>query len=165
MARVEPVNRIELRRATENDERKLFEWRNAPETRRYAFDSNPIAWEDHVRWFRASLERADRHLLIGEMDGEALGVLRYDLDGDCAEISIYLVPGQGGRGLGTALLREGSAWIKLNLPQASRIRAKILPENIPSQKAFAKAGYVESSGIFEYHIVPGGNIDDNRMKK
>lgn len=159
------MNRIELRRATESDDRKLFEWRNAPETRRYAFDSNPIAWEDHIRWLRASLANTRRHLLIGEIGGEAVGVLRYDLQDDCAEISIYLAPGNSGRGLGTSLLREGNAWVRMNLPQASRIRAKILPENIPSQKAFAKAGYVESGENFEYHIVPDAKIDDNRMKK
>lgn len=159
------TTRIELRHATANDERKLFEWRNAPETRRYAFDSNPIAWEDHVRWFRASLANAHRHLLIGEIGREAVGVLRYDLAGDCAEISIYLVPGHSGRGLGTALLREGCAWVKLNLPQVRRIRAKILPDNTPSRKAFAKAGYVESDGDFEYHIAPSANTDDNRMEK
>ncbi len=156
---------IELRLATEDDEHRLFEWRNAPETRRYAFDSNPIAWENHVRWFRATLANAQRHLLIGEIDGMAVGVLRYDLAGDCAEISIYLVPGHSGRGLGTALLRAGSMWVKLNLPQIRRIRAKILPDNTPSRKAFAKAGYVESDGDFEYHITPDTNIDDNRMKK
>lgn len=144
---------IELRRATEDDERKLYEWRNAAETRRYALDPSPIAWENHVRWFRASLVNADRYLLIGEMDGEAVGVLRYDLEGGNAEISIYLVPGHSGRGVGTALLRAGSAWVRLNLPQASQIRAKILPENLPSRKAFAKAGYVESGDFFEYHLV------------
>ncbi|MBZ0104042.1 MAG: UDP-2,4-diacetamido-2,4,6-trideoxy-beta-L-altropyranose hydrolase [Sulfuricella denitrificans] len=159
------MKQIELRRATEDDERKLFEWRNAPETRRHAFDSNPIAWEDHVRWFRATLTNADRRLLIGEIDQEAVGVLRYDLAGDYAEISIYLVPGHSGRGLGTALLREGSMWIRLNLPQVRHIRAKILPDNLPSRKAFAKAGYMEVDGDFEYHIAPGASTEDNRMKK
>jgi UDP-2,4-diacetamido-2,4,6-trideoxy-beta-L-altropyranose hydrolase len=159
------MSQIKLRRATPDDMRSLFEWRNAPETRHYAFDPKPIAWEDHQRWFRASLGRDDRHLLIGEMDGEAVGVLRYDVEEKWAEISIYLVPGKSGRGLGTALLCAGNAWLALNLPAITSIRAKILPENIPSRKAFLKAGYVESGGNFEYHVVPDGNIDNNRVEK
>lgn len=151
---------IVLRRATENDERSLFEWRNASETRRYAFNPKPIGWEEHVQWFRSSLACPDRHLFIGELEGQPVGVLRYDVTDETGEISIYLVPGCSGRGLGTALLRAGSDWVANNLPQVTKLCAKILPENVASRKAFAKAGYVESSGIFEYHIVSGKSVDE-----
>jgi UDP-2,4-diacetamido-2,4,6-trideoxy-beta-L-altropyranose hydrolase len=143
---------ITLRPATLADERNLFEWRNGPETRRYSLDPREIGWDEHVRWFRNSLNRPDRHILIGELERQPVGVLRYDVAGEGAEISVYLVPGHAGRGLGTALVKAGTDWVAGNLREVASLRARILPENVASQKAFAKAGYVESGDVFEYHI-------------
>lgn len=154
-----------LRRATASDEGNIFEWRNAAETRRYAFNPDAVAWEDHLRWFRDTLTRTDRYLLIGELDNQPIGVLRYDVVNEVAEVSIYMVPGYGGRGLGTALLKEGSAWVARHLPQVTTLSAKILPDNIASRKSFAKAGYVESIGVFKYHISSSANIDEPKVKK
>ena len=159
------MSEIILRRATANDECSIFEWRNAAETRRYAFNPDVVAWKDHVRWFRDSLARTDRHLLIGELDNQPIGVLRYDVVNEVAEVSIYLVPGCGGRGLGTALLKEGTAWAARHLPQVTTLSARILPDNIASRKSFAKAGYVESSGVFKYHIFPDTIVDEPKVKK
>ncbi|MBY0578115.1 MAG: UDP-2,4-diacetamido-2,4,6-trideoxy-beta-L-altropyranose hydrolase [Burkholderiales bacterium] len=145
-------NGILLRHAFENDARKLFEWRNAPETRRHAFNPDRIAWEDHLAWLKNSLSNPDRHLLIGEQDHRPIGVLRYDLAGSIAEVSVYLVPGLYGRGLGSRLIEAGTIWAGLNLPNIATLRARILTENIASRKAFAKAGYMESNGIYEYHL-------------
>lgn len=159
------MSEIILRRATASDECRIFEWRNAPETRRYAFNPDAVAWEDHVRWFSDLLARTDRHLLIGELDSQPMGVLRYDVVNEVAEVSIYLVPGCGGRGLGTALLKEGNAWVARHLPQVTTLSAKILPDNIASRKSFAKAGYVESAGVFKYPIFSGTIIDEPKVKK
>lgn len=159
------MNKIILRRATASDECNVFEWRNAPETRRYAFNPDAMAWEGHVRWFRDLLARTDRHLLIGELDNRPIGVLRYDVVNEVAEVSIYLVPGCGGQGLGTALLKEGNVWMARHLPQVTTLCAKILPDNIASRKSFAKAGYVESIGVFKYHIFSGTIIDEAKAKK
>ncbi|MHB1291236.1 MAG: GNAT family N-acetyltransferase [Sulfuricella sp.] len=159
------MSEIVLRRATASDECNIFEWRNAAETRRYAFNPDAVAWEDHVRWFKDTLARTDRHLLIGELDSQPIGVLRYDVVNEVAEVSIYLVPGCGGRGLGTALLKEGNAWVARHLPQVTTLNAKILPDNVASRKSFAKAGYVESIGIFKYHIFSGTIIDEAKVNK
>ncbi|MCL4469620.1 MAG: GNAT family N-acetyltransferase [Sulfuricella sp.] len=159
------MSEIILRRATASDEGNIFEWRNAAETRRYAFNPDAVAWEEHVRWFKDTLARTDRHLLIGELDSKPIGVLRYDVVNEVAEVSIYLVPGCGGRGLGTALLKEGNTWVARHLPQVTTLNARILQENVASRKSFAKAGYVESFGIFKYHIFSGTIIDGPKVKK
>ena len=146
------LNGIVLRRATRGDASSLFEWRNAPETRRYACDSRQIAWKDHMNWLEVTLKRADRHLLIGEKGRCPIGVLRYDILGEIAEVSVYLVPGFHGKGLGSALLKAGNIWAGHHLTETAILRARILPENIISRKAFAKAGYLESEGFFEYPV-------------
>jgi UDP-2,4-diacetamido-2,4,6-trideoxy-beta-L-altropyranose hydrolase len=147
---------VTLRRADTNDERSLFAWRNAPEVRTASFDDRVIAWEEHVRWFRASLRNTDRHLLIGEVDGQAVGVLRYDRTGREAEVSIYLVPGVAGKGWGGRMLHAGHEWVRHNLPAIDRITARILPANPASQKTFARAGYVPNGSIHVFDLESGG---------
>ncbi|MGH9200898.1 MAG: UDP-2,4-diacetamido-2,4,6-trideoxy-beta-L-altropyranose hydrolase [Vicinamibacterales bacterium] len=140
---------VTLRRARADDCRDLHEWRNAPENRRHAFDSAPIAYDVHVRWFEDSLRRPDRVLLIGEADGASRGVLRYDLAGTRATVSIYLVPGNHGQGWGARLLRAGTDWLRTHLHEVRVVEAQVMPENAASREAFRRAGYLESHSVFE----------------
>ncbi len=135
-----PLN-IDLREAELSDCQKIFAWRNAEETRRHIFDKEEISYEVHQNWFEKSLVNADRIILIGEINQRPVGVLRYDLNGQDALISIYLVPGEHPPGCGTQLIRAGSFWLKENRPEIKRIYAEILEQNVASVKAFEKAGY------------------------
>jgi RimJ/RimL family protein N-acetyltransferase len=144
---------VTLRRATLNDSEAVFAWRNHPDTRRFIFQPDPIAWEVHDRWFRESLENSNRYVLIGERDGEPVGVLRYDVDPASepvtAVVSVYRVPGTDSPGVGTALLEVGTRWLQTHVPQVQRIEAAILPGNIASVKAFEKAGYRLHHAVYE----------------
>ncbi len=79
--------------------------------------------------------------MVGEADGEPVGVLRYDLSGDRATVSIYLVPGKHGQGHGSRLLLEGTEWLRRFFPDVRSIIAEVLADNVISSKAFLKAGY------------------------
>ncbi|MDT8440442.1 MAG: UDP-2,4-diacetamido-2,4,6-trideoxy-beta-L-altropyranose hydrolase [Desulfuromonadales bacterium] len=140
---------IALRLAGPADCDSLYEWRNAEETRRHIFDREPIPLEDHRRWYRAALDNPDRILLIGEIDGEPAGVLRYDLTADKALVSIYLVPGRQGQGVGSELIRTGSCWLRQNRPAVRSIVAEILRSNAGSLRAFEQAGYDEHHRTYE----------------
>nr|WP_229309696.1 GNAT family N-acetyltransferase [Legionella pneumophila] len=142
---------IILRAATINDASNLFEWRNALETRRYSSNPNPIEIADHLRWLQHSLVLPNRRLLIAEHQNNPIGVLRFDIDVllEQAEVSIYLVPGLAGKGWGTKILESGTEWIKNNLPQIKNLVAKILADNVSSQRAFEKAGYDLNSYIYK----------------
>jgi UDP-2,4-diacetamido-2,4,6-trideoxy-beta-L-altropyranose hydrolase len=132
---------ITLRYASEADAGDLYTWRNSPEARKYSFDPSPLCWETHVDWLHRVLQNRQCRLLVGEINGVPIGVIRFDLDGDVAEVSTYLVPGKHGKGLGTALIRAGSRWMQLNVPTVRSIVAKILEANIASLKAFERAGF------------------------
>lgn len=123
----------------------LYRWRNDEQVRQFSHDSREIAWDDHCRWFAAVLQNPARHLLIGEMDGDPVGVLRYDVEGMQALVSVYLVPGLGGQGYGTRLLQAGSGWLARHCPGVRRILAEILSDNPASLRAFEKAGYVPAA--------------------
>jgi UDP-2,4-diacetamido-2,4,6-trideoxy-beta-L-altropyranose hydrolase len=134
---------IAVRVARESDCDAIYQWRNAVETRKYIFNSDAIPLEAHRTWYGSSLARLDMVLLIGEISGKPVGVLRYDLTGDQALISVYLVPGGQGQGTGTELIRCGSRWLKENRPGVKTIDAEIVRENIASIRAFEQAGYQE----------------------
>jgi UDP-2,4-diacetamido-2,4,6-trideoxy-beta-L-altropyranose hydrolase len=140
---------VRLRKATMEDCNSLYQWRNAEETRRFIFDPAPILLEEHRKWFVASLENHNRVLLIGESNGVPVGVLRYDISGSNALISIYLVPGTQGQGIGTQLIRSGSRWLKENIPQILTIEAEVMSLNVPSIKAFINAGYTKHHMTFK----------------
>ncbi|NJO32923.1 MAG: UDP-2,4-diacetamido-2,4,6-trideoxy-beta-L-altropyranose hydrolase [Rhodospirillales bacterium] len=133
--------KVTLRPAQASDCRDLWQWRNEPKVREASTASAPIPWEDHRTWFEATLGNPDRRLLIGESDGVAIGVLRFDLAGETATVSAHLTPAGHGRGLGSELLMRGQAWLQRNCPHIVRIEALILPGNIPSIAAFTAARY------------------------
>ena len=119
----------------------MHAWRNAEATRRYAFDPAPIALDVHQQWFEQVLQKPDVALLVGERDPGPVGVLRYDLNGGEAKISVYLVPGMQGQGLGTALLVAGTRWLRDRHPEVRRIIAEVRDDNAASLEAFANAGF------------------------
>lgn len=46
---------VVIRAATEADARNLFDWRNAPEVRRFSRNDAPIDWDEHRQWLAATL--------------------------------------------------------------------------------------------------------------
>jgi len=132
---------IQLREATQEDCRNIYEWRNAEETRRHIFDKEIIPFESHQQWFANSLTNKDRIILIGEHNNKPVGVLRYDLSENKALISVYLVPGPQPPGVGSQLICAGSLWLQSKHPEIVQIDAEILGENVASVKAFEKADY------------------------
>jgi glutamate-1-semialdehyde 2,1-aminomutase/spore coat polysaccharide biosynthesis protein SpsF len=146
-AAVVPATRLKdgtavvLRLAELADARLLYDWQQAPETRRYALDRKPFSFDDHCRWLTAKLENGRDLLLIGEAGGKPTGFVRLDwlgADKDRIQylISIAAAPGQHGRGIGTALLKAARA-----LAPGVHFYAKVLPENEASLALFRGCGY------------------------
>ncbi|WP_303673652.1 GNAT family N-acetyltransferase [Vampirovibrio chlorellavorus] len=154
---------ISLRPVTLEDGSRLFEWRNHPAVRQFALQPDAIDRESHCQWLQATLENPLRVLLLGQLDGEPVGVLRYDLnsgpgsdyDGAEALVSVYLVPQRMGQGLGAPLLVAGHAWLLSHRPAVRQLNAQIVPANVASVKVFEKAGYQAVSpqgaqGVLQY---------------
>lgn len=135
---------ILIRNAALDDMRRVWEWANDPDTRKASFTSDPIPWEGHVGWYERSLASGDRVLLIAEVDGVPIGLLRFDRHTDRegwerASVGINLAPEQRGKGFGTTLLTEGIE--RARTLGIGTIVAEIRPDNVGSVRAFQKAGY------------------------
>ncbi len=135
------ANDIEIRRAHESDSLKLFEWRNHQTIRAMSKSSAPIAWADHQVWFAKVQADKNRMLLIGEIDNEPVGVVRFDREEDRALVSIYLVPEGGFKGQGRNLLLRAEEWLKTHRADIKSILAEVLGANTASQRLFIGADY------------------------
>ena len=145
---------IRLRRATAADSENVLRWRNDPKIRQNSFDTAEIGRADHERWLAGVLGNPDRLLLIAEHEGRPVGVLRYDIAGDTAMVSIYLAPGTGGHGYGPAVLCAGHALLVTERPAVRRVDARIKPDNRGSRRAFEEAGYRLDGTLFCHDLTP-----------
>jgi UDP-2,4-diacetamido-2,4,6-trideoxy-beta-L-altropyranose hydrolase len=132
---------IEIRAARLDDARNLFEWRNDPSVRAASRTTDLIDWDTHQSWLKSVLNTPSRSLLIGLRAGSAVGVVRFDVQGEEAEVSIYLVPGDHVPGQGRGLLQSAERWLAANRPEVGRLRAQVSHGNERSQRLFLGAGY------------------------
>lgn len=135
------VGDVEMREANEKDTLRLFEWRNHPMIRAASRNKDIISWEGHKSWLSRVIADKDKVLLIGHLTGKPVGVVRFDKKNDAAEISIYLVPGDGYRGYGCKLLLSAERWIMDNRLDIKCIRAVVLQDNTASHRLFRNANY------------------------
>ncbi len=137
-----PGPAVTVRPATLDDARALWEWRNDPVTRAGSRHHDPVPFGDHLAWLRASLDRPDRHLLVGASDGVDVGTVRWDLEGGAEwEVSIALAPQARGRGLAPGLLRAGEQWLS-GTTAVDAYLAVVHADNAASRRLFVSGGYV-----------------------
>jgi RimJ/RimL family protein N-acetyltransferase len=140
---------IALRPATEQDARQVWDWRNAHEIRATAIDTAEIPWESHSVWFARRIADPNSVMLVAQEGAVGVGVVRFDLDGDAAAVSIFLAPGHAGRGMGRAILQAGERRVQTLHPEIRRFRADVRPENGASIALFRGADYRPILSCFE----------------
>jgi UDP-2,4-diacetamido-2,4,6-trideoxy-beta-L-altropyranose hydrolase len=135
-------NPVVFRPATMADADAILLWRNHPAVRLVSLDTREIGPADHRRWMERALSDPRHILLIAECFAQPVGVVRFDINGDVALISVYRVPGAEHRRVG--LIRAASLWLRDNHRGVARIVAEIKCDNRASYNGFRSAGYHES---------------------
>jgi UDP-2,4-diacetamido-2,4,6-trideoxy-beta-L-altropyranose hydrolase len=135
------INHIEIKQAVKEDSINIYEWRNNKKIRDVSINSGAITWEEHQRWFDAVLIDKNRELIIGTTQNKPVGVVRFDIENDVAEVSIYLVPEAGYAGQGRNLLLSAERWLNANRPEIKRIHATVRAENDTSKNLFLASSY------------------------
>lgn len=143
---------VTLRPATAADSDTVRDWRNAPEAVRNSLTGRAVTHDEHARWYPGVLNDPMRLLWIAEWRGERAGVLRYDISGAQARVSIQVAPGLTGRGLGPAMLQAGTERLARERPGVTELVADILPGNAASQAAFAEAGYTLGHSVYRRKV-------------
>lgn len=143
---------LELQPATQKDCKMVFDWANEEETRKWSFTTETIPWETHEKWYRDSLERPDRELLIGYHLGCPIGLLRMDYLEEKAVLSYNIAKEYRGRGYGEELIRAGEAWIVSRVSKVRVLEAVVKTENVASRKLLLGNGFTEreEDGLVRY---------------
>ncbi len=147
LSKVLLARKIQMRLADKEDTRNIFGWRNHPSIRRNSRSADEIQWVDHEKWFSQRSGQINQPILIGEIEKKPVGVVRFDIRENFAEVSIYLVPDSGNHGLGRNLLSEAEAWLKTNHPHVVAVHAEVLHANESSKRLFTNLHYVKHAGV------------------
>jgi RimJ/RimL family protein N-acetyltransferase len=147
------IGQVVVRKANMNDARRAYIWRNAEITRRYSRNPSALTLEEHLDWWRTKIDESSNHLLIAHCNSVGVGVIRFDLTGNQAEISIYIDPDLHGFGLGSRLLELGCGWLVVHEPNVNRLVAEIHAENGPSIKTFRAFGFsIKAGSVWQMEI-------------
>jgi RimJ/RimL family protein N-acetyltransferase len=132
---------LRLRSARESDCRLLFDWANDPVARAASFHSAAISWEGHTRWFAERLQDPQSAICIGEnVAGEPMGLVRFQIHGENAVLSVSVAPKFRGEGWG----RELIAFAARSLARTRlvrRVEALVKPDNQASVRLFEASGF------------------------
>lgn len=147
---------IALRRAILTDAVLFYLLRRDAETRRFLPDFTlPLDLNVHFDWFAANVSAREYYVAEEAMTVDAIsglmgvsvpvrpvGILRVDPDEITGVrrdfVSVIVMPDLRGKGVGTTMLRQ--------LNQGATFWARIHSLNVPSIRAFEKAGFVPAGG-------------------
>lgn len=148
---------ISIRNAAQKDEKKIFEWRNDPDSIAMSLSSKAISWDEHLDWYRSALKNDNILITICEFDdspNQDIGMVRFDFNPfeKSASISINLNPEVRGKSMGHHCLRAAINLMQKHNEGFVKIVADIKKENIASIKTFKKAGFYNSKINFENKV-------------
>lgn len=133
---------LRLREVRRADRDILFQWANDPETRRQAFHTEPIPYEDHIAWFEHVMADKTVHQYLLCRGDILLGQIRLNVEDGRALISYSVSPENRGKGCGAEMLRLLERRIaSAPLCGITRLVAQVKYGNIASAKTFEKCGY------------------------
>ena len=136
---------ISVRPATQDDCRRLWDWRNESTTRAASFNSDFIPYQDHENWFSRKMRAQDtRIFIVMDADAREVGYVRFSIEADEAEISVGVDIAERGKGYGADAIRMASDQILATGP-VDRILAYIKQDNPASLAAFQRAGFDSKS--------------------
>ena len=139
-----------LRRAIDSDCRSFWEWTNDAAADSVSLAKESISWERHMQWFRARLADPQSILYTAvNRQGHSMGMVRYQVDGTHAVLSIVLGAAFRGKGNGRKILFLAAEELFRNSSVAA-IHAFVKLSNQPSVRLFESAGF-RKAGIETMH--------------
>lgn len=133
---------IKLRKIESKDEEITFLWANDEETRKNSFNSKPIIYEEHSKWFQSKIDTINSHYFICEVDAIPAGLVRFDYNKEYKAFIIGITIDKRFRDKKLSSLflkRSCEKFVKI---YKSKIIAFIKVDNIASKKSFERAGFI-----------------------
>ena len=150
---------LKLRKVTQEDCELLWQWANDPIVRAASFSSEPIAWEDHIKWFNNKLISPNCYQFIGlNSEDEPVGQIRFDIDSQLqAEVDISIDSNKRGKGYAINLIKLSISYLFRNT-NVEIVNAIIKSENTASINSFSKSEFEcinqkITDSFYVYHYV------------
>lgn len=132
---------ISTRVATPDDARLFFDWRVDKLVVAQSFNTEPIEFSRHKKWFEAKIADPYASLYVFQLDGEDAGQARFDQVDNAAEISYSLAARFRGRRLATPLLDSAIKKFLHDSPHITKLIAKVKHDNAVSNRVFEKLAF------------------------
>ena len=101
---------VELRAIRSSDLNILFEWRNNKHIISLSASQKAVSLVEHSKWFKHTIASSKTKIFIILNDQKPIRQIRFDKIQDQktgCEVSIYLIPGQENKGMGSQALNHG----------------------------------------------------------
>lgn len=141
-----------LRKATKADADILFEWVNDKTTRASAFNTEPIMYENHVKWYSGILDDENVLQYILMSDNTPVGQIRLNVNGNMAVLDYNVAPKYRGQGFGIIIIDLIIKEVKKSELDIDRLVAQVKPENYASMSCLEKNGFVKKYLQYEYNL-------------
>ena len=141
-----------FRDATMQDAKDIYQWRNHDTVRTVSAKTHEtFTFDSHVTWLSAVIADDNKALFIASFRNKPIGVVRFDISGDRARISIYKVPKECNDKVPSGFVSAASRWFLCHNPAIAIIEAEIVDHNPASQRAFKNAGYDYDGRLYLLH--------------
>lgn len=135
-----PADLARLRPARPEDSREIWRIANDPAVRSNSFQTEPIPWETHERWFSSRLADASESFQVVDLGCVAGHVRLTPFSPGALEVHFYVHPAFRGKGLGKLLLESAqrTAFAREGIDE---LVGTVLPGNEASVKSFLSSGF------------------------
>jgi RimJ/RimL family protein N-acetyltransferase len=150
-----------VRRSTEADARAFVDLMEAVAGEgRFIGRELPLDRAALDRSFRAGLDDSDRLSLVATVDGRVVGSLGLTHDGmGHADLGMLLAIDARGRGLGSALLREATAWADAH-PVVHKVCLQAWPHNTAALALYRRHGFLVEGHLHRHWRRRDGSLWD-----
>jgi RimJ/RimL family protein N-acetyltransferase len=132
----------------EKDLETILAWRNRDEARVWFKNSDKIAFDAHLAWYRSYHQKEDDFFFLVEANGQPVGQCGiYDIDNDArsAEVGRFLVaPEMAGNGFISRscaeIIRFGTGFLNL-----SYLFLEVMKQNARAIRLYEHHGFIEES--------------------
>lgn len=137
-------NNYFIRKAVAKDVDTYFKWANDKGVRENSFNSEPIAYSSHCKWFNTALQRKDTLLYIFTSgDNIPIASIRFKKENDKAALSYLIDENFRGIGFGKRVIEEGTQIFFEENKEITKVIALVKNNNIPSIKGFQACEFEE----------------------
>tara|TARA_B100000767_G_scaffold5260_1_gene4982 strand:+ start:6634 stop:7617 length:984 start_codon:yes stop_codon:yes gene_type:complete len=129
-----------LKKLNKTHQKLLFNWVNDYDVRENSLRTEPVLWEDHLKWFKNQLIDAQSKIFIFEKEDIQIGQIRINKIEDRWLIDYSIDKDHRGKGYG--LLMTNALVRRFN---SFKFKAVVKHTNTPSKKVFEKLGYCKKN--------------------